>query len=76
MEIPQPVSHGFDSNEKTIALEASSTEIEQMETTVLLPDLFISFCSRAPKINPFYAEVKAESEAWFAKSEVFPFPSI
>nr|QDO73502.1 PeniA [Penicillium griseofulvum] len=68
MEVIQPTTQIFADNEKTVsqvAEEISSNELR--ETTVYLPDLFVSFCSRAPKTNPYYAEVKAESDAWFAK---------
>lgn len=59
----------FADNEKIVlhaAEEVSSNTLQ--ETLVYLPDLFVSFCSRAPKSNPFHAEGKAESDAWFAKS--------
>ncbi|KAJ5895356.1 Terpene synthase metal binding domain protein [Penicillium taxi] len=36
-------------------------------TTILIPDLFVSFCSQAPLLNPFYAKVKTESDEWFAQ---------
>lgn len=69
MEVIQPTAQIFADNEKMIlqiAEEIPSNTLQ--ETLVYLPDLFVSFCSRAPKINPYHAEVKAESDAWFAKS--------
>ena len=36
--------------------------------SVLLPDMFVSFLARKPRINPHYATVKAESEAWMVRS--------
>jgi hypothetical protein len=35
--------------------------------TVLLPDMFSSFLSIPPTVNPLYEEVKAESEIWFSE---------
>lgn len=35
--------------------------------TVLLPDMFSSFLSIAPSVNPLYEEVKTESEKWFSE---------
>ncbi|KAG8528296.1 uncharacterized protein KY384_007213 [Bacidia gigantensis] len=31
---------------------------------VLLPDMFVSFLSQKPKVNPHYAKVKKEAEVW------------
>lgn len=36
--------------------------------TILLPDMFSSFLSIPPTVNPFYEEVKSESENWFSES--------
>ena len=36
-------------------------------TKVVLPDLFVSFVSQKPKINPYYELVKQESLAWMKK---------
>lgn len=39
----------------------------QHEIPVMLPDLFVSFLSRKPQLNPHYEKVRAESEAWISK---------
>ena len=31
---------------------------------VLLPDMFVSFMARKPRVNPHYEKVREESEAW------------
>ena len=41
-------------------------------TQVRLPDLFILFLSEPPIVNPHYAAVRKESEAWVAESETPP----
>lgn len=41
---------------------------DQKEIPVILPDLFVSFLSRTPQLNPNYERVRAESEAWISKS--------
>lgn len=39
----------------------------QREIPVILPDLFVSFLSRKPQLNPHYEIVRAESEAWISE---------
>ena len=34
---------------------------------VIIPDMFVSFLSQQPQINPNYEKVKGESEAWIAQ---------
>ena len=34
---------------------------------VTIPDMFVSFLSQEPQINPNYEKVKGESEAWIAE---------
>ncbi|KAF2086500.1 terpenoid synthase [Saccharata proteae CBS 121410] len=34
------------------------------QTCATLPDLFVDFIAPEPEVNPYYEEVKAESEAW------------
>lgn len=47
---------------------AQDTETEQdavqAKILVLLPDMFVSFLSRKPQINPHYEKVREESEDW------------
>lgn len=33
---------------------------------VVMPDLFVSFASQKPRMNPFYECIKFESEAWIS----------
>ncbi|KAJ0420838.1 pentalenene synthase [Aspergillus carlsbadensis] len=68
MEVTQVPLHSFAENEKTAHISTGEIlENQEVEPSVYLPDLFISFCSRAPKLNAYYAEVKADSDDWFAK---------
>lgn len=48
--------------------DISSLYAERSYTQVRLPDLFILFLSEPPAINPHYADVRGESEAWVAQS--------
>lgn len=54
-----------------VLVEATHNQIEQKsgqhEIPVILPDLFVSFLSRTPQLNPHYEKVRAESEAWISK---------
>ena len=36
---------------------------------VVIPDLFVSFISQRPKLNPYYKVVKKESEEWMKQYE-------
>ena len=36
---------------------------------VIIPDLFVSFISQRPKLNPYYEAKKKESEAWMKQYE-------
>ena len=36
---------------------------------VIIPDLFVSFISQRPKLNPYYEVIKKESEAWMKQYE-------
>lgn len=45
------------------------------ETSIVLPDLFVSFLSKLPRINPYYEVTKVDSERWIAEY-VFPAPGI
>ena len=40
---------------------------------VVIPDLFVSFVSQRPKLNPYYEVVKKESEAWMKQYETISF---
>ena len=48
---------------------------DQGKIPVLLPDMFVSFLARKPRINPHHVTVKAESEAWLVRS-VYPVTNI
>ena len=37
------------------------------DNQVTIPDMFVSFLSQEPQINPNYEKVKGESEAWIAQ---------
>ena len=36
---------------------------------VIIPDLFVSFISQRPKLNPYYEVIKKESEEWMKQYE-------
>lgn len=40
---------------------------DQEKMPVLLPDMFVSFLAQKPRVNPHYATIKAESEAWMER---------
>ena len=40
---------------------------------VVIPDLFVSFVSQRPKLNPNYEVTKKESEAWMKQYETIHF---
>lgn len=42
------------------------------KVSVTIPDMFVLFLSGPPRVNPNYARVKAESEAWFAEYVYLP----
>ena len=45
-----------------------TTSFADQETMpVLLPDMFVSFLAQKPRVNPHYATIKAESEAWMER---------
>lgn len=44
-----------------------SSEKNSAASTVTIPDLFVSFVSQKPSINPFYEVAKSESEAWISR---------
>jgi hypothetical protein len=39
----------------------------QRKATIILPDMFQTFLKEEPQVNPLYAEIKVESEAWLNK---------
>lgn len=43
----------------------------QKADQLTLPDFFVSFCAQKPSLNPYYKQVKDESEAWISKSVMF-----
>lgn len=49
-----------------ILLEATDLA-DQKKMPVLLPDMFVSFLAQKYTVNPHYATIKAESEAWMEK---------
>lgn len=60
-----------DNDYSSVSVEATHNRNEQKncqhEIPVILPDLFVSFLSRKPQLNPHYEKVRAESEAWTSK---------
>ena len=40
---------------------------DQEMMPVLLPDMFVSFLAQKPRVNPHYATIKTESEAWMER---------
>ena len=43
-------------------------DVSQVRIPVILPDMFVSFLSQKPSVNPHYEKVKRESEAWINRS--------
>ena len=59
------VCHG----KKSLAMSLQDTLEHEQDATraripVFLPDMFVSFLARTPRVNPLYEKVKMESEAW------------
>ncbi|KAL2856286.1 terpene synthase metal binding domain protein [Aspergillus pseudodeflectus] len=48
--------------------EEKEEEDDGLYTTVHLPKMFTLFLSGNPPVNPYYAEVRAESERWLARA--------
>jgi hypothetical protein len=47
---------------------------QETHIPVHLPQLFVLFLSENPIVNPYYSEVRKESEEWLAKSVTQPRP--
>ncbi|CEL04721.1 hypothetical protein ASPCAL05846 [Aspergillus calidoustus] len=60
--IPGTVQEQSSENEK------KEEEDDGLYTTVHLPKMFALFLSGNPPVNPYYAEVRAESERWLART--------
>ena len=43
---------------------------------VIIPDLFVSFISQRPKLNPYYEVIKKESEAWMKQYETIHYRAL
>ena len=69
---PALVYNPVDTNFSCVPIEATHNRKEQKnsqhEVEVVLPDLFVSFLSRKPQLNPYYESIREESEAWVSKS--------
>ena len=50
------------------------SSIEPEPDQVKIPDLFLSFSARSPRINAHYARVKSESESWIRECVVMRNP--
>ena len=50
--------------------ESNQHKNNQHEIPALLPDMFVSFLSRKPQLNPHYESIRAESEAWISESVI------
>ena len=48
-------------------LKTEKPTMPQIDHHVTMPDMFVSFLSQKPHINPHYEKVKRESEAWIAE---------
>ena len=59
---------GRNTVEAVHSLTQDTSEHEQnappVRIPVLLPDMFVSFMAREPRVNPHYEKVREESEAW------------
>ena len=47
-------------------LHISAPQLSSTEKA-FIPDMFVSWTSRIPKLNPHYEDVKLESAAWMTK---------
>jgi hypothetical protein len=56
----------YHQNRTAIAPQPSGNKVN-----VRLPDMFVLFLAEPPRVNSYYDQIKAESEAWFA--EYYPF---
>ncbi|MCJ1269147.1 hypothetical protein MMC22_009036 [Lobaria immixta] len=69
---PALVYNPVDTNFSCDPIEATHNRKEQKnsqhEIEVVLPDLFVSFLSRKPQLNPYYENIREESEAWVSKN--------
>ena len=45
----------------------SNITVPPGKMAIKIPDMFKSFMSATPRINPFYDEVKVEGEQWIAE---------
>ena len=63
IELPTPTDT-WDKKKTISILEESGKRIEEM---VLLPDLFVSWASESPQINPHYSEGRHAAEDWFRR---------
>jgi hypothetical protein len=55
-------SNIWDENATQRSLQELGRKLEDM---VLMPDLFVSWAAKPPRINPHYQKVKNEAEQWF-----------
>lgn len=49
--------------------DAYPTDNQGKMVSIKIPDMFSSFLSVPPRINPLYREVKMESETWISEYE-------
>lgn len=68
--IHDPMDHDFPHFPVEATHESNQHKNNQHEIPVLLPDLFVSFLSRKPQLNPHYESIRAESEAWISESVI------
>lgn len=53
---------------KDSSITATVSSVNPELDKVKIPDLFLSFCARSPRVNPHFARVKAESESWIREA--------
>ena len=68
--IHDPVDHDSPYLPVEATDDSNQHKNNQHEILVLLPDLFVSFLSRKPQLNPHYESIRAESEAWISESVI------
>ncbi|MCJ1426676.1 hypothetical protein MMC29_004579 [Sticta canariensis] len=66
--IHDPMDHDFLHVPVGATHESNQHKNNQHEIPVLLPDMFVSFLSRKPQLNPHYESIRAESEAWISET--------
>ena len=53
-----------------MAAKASAEDENSPGIPVTLPDLFVSFLAKKPKVNSYYDKIRTESEVWVSRSVI------